>query len=90
VVEAILGTFTFVCAIIVALIYATKWRLQIKDLFTGGHEAEEFMPVIPKQLRIEVTERDHELVANGWHPDDVIAARRNGIVLPDRPPERGP
>ena len=44
------------------------------------------LPEGPPPPRIELTLRDRELVANGWHPDDLIAARRNGIEIPDKPP----
>jgi hypothetical protein len=90
--SAIVGTVIFVCAIFLGLAYLTKWRLQLKDLFTGGHEADDFMPGSASARRrraaaqIEITPRDHVLVANGWHPDDVMAARRNGIELSDNPP----
>jgi hypothetical protein len=88
--NAILGTVIFVCAIFLGLVYLTKWRLQLKDLFTGGHEADDFMPHPAARRRrateVQLRPRDHELVANGWHPDDVMAARRNGIELSDKPP----
>jgi predicted RNA-binding Zn-ribbon protein involved in translation (DUF1610 family) len=38
---------------------------------------------------VPVTQRDRELVTNGWYADDVIAARRNEIELPDLPPYGG-
>jgi hypothetical protein len=88
--NAILGTVSFVLFLFLVLVYVTKWRLQIKDFFTGGHEADDFMPgsASAQQRRaaqIDLTNRDRELVANGWNPEDVIAARRNGIELPDKP-----
>ena len=43
-VDAILGTFIFVCVVFLALVYLTRWRLQIKDFFTGRHEARDFWP----------------------------------------------
>jgi len=85
VVEALLGTLAFICMVFLALVYLTRWRLQLKDYLTGGHEAREFWRGGGTTRHIELTARDRELVANGWHPDDVIAARRNGIALPDKP-----
>ncbi len=89
--SVILSTVIFVCAVFLGLVYLTKWRLQLKDVFTGAHEADDFMPGSASARRrraaqIEITPRDHELVANGWHPDDVIAARTNDIELSDKPP----
>ena len=87
---AILGTLGAVLFVFLVLVYVTRLRLQVKDFFTGGREADDFMPGSASAIRrrasqVELTERDRQLVANGWQPDDVIAARRNGIDLPDLP-----
>jgi len=88
--NTILGTIGVVLFLFIMLVSVTELRLRIKDSFTGGNEADDFMPGSASARRrragqIVTTERDRQLVANGWHPDDVIAARRNGIELPDKP-----
>lgn len=71
-----MALIVFVCA------WLALARRRIRAFFYGmqGRQDPETTPLI------EITDRDRELVANGWHPDDVIAARRNGIALPDKPP----
>lgn len=42
--DAILGTFILACFVFLVLVYVTGWRLQLKDILTGGHEARDFWP----------------------------------------------
>ena len=72
------------CMVFLGIVAATLWA---SGVFGRLLLALEGRPLSdgPPPPRIELTERDRELVANGWHPADVMAARRNGINLPDKP-----
>lgn len=56
---------------------ARQWLGEARVQWLAARAAAECVPV---------TDRDRKLDVNGWHADDVIAARRNEIELPDAPP----
>lgn len=79
--------FVLSCFVFLGLVLAVLWAFGVFGRLLLSLEGRPLTDN-PSPRLIEITARDRQLVANGWHPDDVIAARRNGIELPDRPGQR--
>lgn len=71
-------------AVLIILIIAILWAFGVFGRLLLALEGRPLPDASPP--RYELTAHDRELVANGWHPDDVIAGRLNGFEIPDKPP----